>query len=105
MRSFALAIIAATLAIVQAGVVEKRAVTLPPANGKFDYQLGGAYTPPSGTVTVVRDRTASIAPGLYNICYINGFQTQPGSEADWWKSKRLLTILRSSTDPSRSQPR
>ncbi|KAH6906504.1 glycoside hydrolase family 114 protein [Coprinopsis sp. MPI-PUGE-AT-0042] len=96
MRSFAFAIIAATLAVVQAGVVEKRAVTLPPANGKFDYQLGGAYTPPSGTVTVVRDRTASIATGLYNICYINGFQTQPGSEATWWKTNHDTLLLRKS---------
>lgn len=25
-----------------------------------------------------RDRAASPVPGLYNICYVNGFQTQPG---------------------------
>ena len=95
MRSFAFAILAATLVAVQAGVIEKRAVTLPPTNGKFDYQLGGAYTPPSGTVTVVRDRTAPIAAGLYNICYVNAFQTQPG-ETNWWKANHDNLLLRRS---------
>jgi len=55
-------------------------VALPPAGG-FDYQLGGAYEPPAGTAIVARDSTDSPAPGLYNICYLNGFQSQPG-EAD-----------------------
>src|ERR1043165_73522 len=32
-------------------------VTLPPVNGKVDYQLGGAYTPPTGVTIVSRDRT------------------------------------------------
>ncbi len=31
-----------------------------------------------GTTVVVRDSTAAPARGLYNICYVNGFQTQPG---------------------------
>ncbi|KAF6741317.1 glycoside hydrolase family 114 protein [Ephemerocybe angulata] len=86
-----------TIATVQAGVtLEKRAVTLFTPNGKFDYQLGGAYTPPSGTVTVVRDRTASVAPNLYNICYINAFQTQP-NENDFWKTNHDEVLLRNST--------
>ena len=53
-----------------------------------DYQLGGAYAPPAGVTIVVRDSTAKPAPGLFNICYINGFQTQPGS--DWQKALLLL---------------
>jgi hypothetical protein len=32
---------------------------------------------------VVRDATAEPATGAYNVCYVNGFQTQPG-EADRW---------------------
>jgi hypothetical protein len=32
---------------------------------------------------VSRDRNDSPAPGLYNICYLNGFQTQPGEEGSW----------------------
>ena len=49
-----------------------------PSDAMADYQLGGAYDPPAGTNVVVRDSTATPARGLYNICYVNGFQTQPG---------------------------
>lgn len=59
------------------------AVRLPPENAAFDYQLGGAYAPPAGVTVVSRDRTASPAAGLYNICYLNGFQVQPGEEGSW----------------------
>jgi hypothetical protein len=56
---------------------------LPPTGVGLDYQLGGAYAPPAGTGIVSRDRTAAPASGLYNICYVNGFQTQPGEESFW----------------------
>ncbi len=59
------------------------ASALPPANGKLDYQLGGAYPPPDGVTIVSRDRTAAPARGVYTICYINGFQIQPGDAALW----------------------
>ncbi|PIB08440.1 hypothetical protein B1C81_15260 [Streptomyces sp. HG99] len=59
------------------------AVELPPLHADFDYQIGGAYPPPSGVRIVARDRTASPAPGLYNICYVNAFQAQPGAEESW----------------------
>lgn len=55
----------------------KAAIRLPPAAAGFDYQLGGPYSPPKGVRIVERDRTARPAAGLYNICYVNGFQTQP----------------------------
>jgi Glycoside-hydrolase family GH114 len=58
-------------------------LTLPPANAQFDYQIGSAYTPPSGVQVVSRDRGASPAAGIYNICYINGFQAQPDELASW----------------------
>lgn len=54
-----------------------------PENTRFDYQLGGAYVPPSGTAVVVRDRGEKPEPGLYSVCYINAFQTQPGEQARW----------------------
>ncbi|GAA1050363.1 endo alpha-1,4 polygalactosaminidase [Arthrobacter russicus] len=55
---------------------------LPPAAAKFDYQLGGAYDPPNGVTVVARDRLAPPSGAGYDICYINGFQTQPAdSEA------------------------
>lgn len=59
------------------------AVTLPPAHAGFDYQIGGPYTPPAGVSVVSRDHTATPAAGLYNICYINAFQVQPGAEGEW----------------------
>ncbi|MCP2264571.1 endo alpha-1,4 polygalactosaminidase [Promicromonospora thailandica] len=58
-------------------------VTLPPTSGRFDYQLGAAYDLAGGLDVVARDATAQPAAGAYNICYVNGFQTQPG-EADLW---------------------
>ncbi|MET7904216.1 endo alpha-1,4 polygalactosaminidase [Streptomyces sp. NPDC005355] len=64
-------------------------VALPPVHGGFDYQLGGAYTPPKGVDIVSRDRTASPADGLYAICYVNAFQVQPG-ERDIWPEGLLL---------------
>lgn len=59
------------------------AVTLPPAHARFDYQIGGAYTPPAGVTVVSRDHGATPAAGLYNICYVNAFQAQPGAESEW----------------------
>jgi hypothetical protein len=49
-----------------------------PAGAIPDYQLGGAYDPPPGVTVVTRDSTQPVAAGMYSICYINGFQTQPG---------------------------
>lgn len=62
---------------------EKNEVTLPPVNSPFDYQIGGAYSPPAGVRIVSRDRNDQPAKNLYNICYINGFQVQPGEENLW----------------------
>lgn len=62
---------------------------LPPTDGVLDYQLGGAYdevdagSGPVAPDVVVRDATAEPLPGAYSVCYVNGFQTQPG-EADRW---------------------
>ncbi|CAL9591586.1 hypothetical protein SUDANB145_05236 [Streptomyces sp. enrichment culture] len=58
-------------------------VTLPPAGAGFDYQIGGAYTPPAGVEVVTRDHEDAPADGLYNICYVNAFQTQPGATDEW----------------------
>lgn len=65
------------------------AVTLPPEDAAPDYQLGEAYPPEPQVGIVVRDRTAAPAEGLYSICYVNGFQTQPG-ELDAWPGELLL---------------
>lgn len=58
-------------------------ITLPPVGGGLDYQLGGAYDPPAGVDIVVRDSTAPAADGIYSVCYVNGFQTQPAESAGW----------------------
>ena len=68
------------------------AVTLPPTSGVFDYQLGAAYELDGGLDVVVRDATAEPAADAYNICYVNGFQTQPG-EADFWVDENEDLLL------------
>jgi hypothetical protein len=72
---------------------------LPPAGAALDYQLGGAYNPPSGVKIVSRDRTAKPAAGLYNICYVNGFQAQPGEENFWMSDHPELVLRDSSGQP------
>lgn len=67
--------------------------TLPPGNADFDYQIGGPYSPPQGVSVVSRDRSAEPAPGLYNLCYVNGFQTQPG-ESNFWLTQHPDLLLR-----------
>jgi hypothetical protein len=74
-------------------------VRLPTANVSIDYQLGGAYDPPSGVTWVSRDRNAPIAPGLYNVCYVNGFQIQPDEEAFWTGDHPDLILRDASGDP------
>jgi hypothetical protein len=66
---------------------------LPPAGAGFDYQLGGAYEPPTGAAVIARDSTAAAEPGSYNICYVNGFQTQPG-EGEQWLAEHPDLVLR-----------
>ena len=64
-------------------------IALPPSGAVPDYQLGGAYDPSPEVGIVGRDRGAEPAPGVYSICYVNGFQTQPG-ELDAWPRELLL---------------
>jgi len=69
------------------------AVTLPPVNAQFDYQIGQAYTPPAGVKVVSRDREAAPVTGIYNICYVNAFQVQP-QEVEWWQKNHDDLLLR-----------
>ncbi len=71
------------VAVVFLSAAPAMAFDLPPAGGGYDSQLGGAYDPPWGVTIVSRDRTDPPAMGLYNICYINAFQTQPGDTEEW----------------------
>ncbi|WP_026119233.1 endo alpha-1,4 polygalactosaminidase [Nocardiopsis ganjiahuensis] len=61
--------------------------------GGFDYQLGASYPPPEGVTTVVRDSSAEPEPGTYSVCYVNGFQTQPG-ELERWLDEAPGLLLR-----------
>ncbi|WP_375480956.1 endo alpha-1,4 polygalactosaminidase [uncultured Jatrophihabitans sp.] len=83
---------------VDAATVSGRAtahrVRLPPAGGVFDYQLGGAYPPRADVRIVDRDRTATPARGVYSVCYVNAFQTQP-EENGWWRAHHRSLLLRS----------
>lgn len=54
-----------------------------PTSGAVDYQLGGGYEPADAVTVVARDRTDEPLAGVYSICYVNGFQTQPGELGDW----------------------
>lgn len=69
-------------------------VPTPPVAGVADYQLGGAYHPAANVQIVTRDRTDQPAKGVYSICYVNAFQTQP-DELSWWKSHHPALLLRS----------
>ncbi len=68
-------------------------------NGAVDYQLGGAYPPAANVRIVSRDRKAPAAPGLYNICYVNGFQIQPDEETFWETQHPNLILRDASGDP------
>jgi hypothetical protein len=61
-----------------------------PSGTDVDYQLGGAVPAPEHVGIIVRDREEPPQEGRYNICYVNGFQTQPHEKAFWRKRPQLL---------------
>lgn len=63
-----------------------------PAGVDVDYQLGGPVAPAQRVGIVVRDRSVAPAPGpdRYNVCYVNGFQTQPDERRFWQARPGLL---------------
>ena len=85
------AILVATMLLAQP-LAASAGTKLPPPNGVFAYQLGGAYTPATNVAIVARDRTDSPAAGKYNICYVNAFQTQPGDSASFAKKYPNLLV-------------
>jgi hypothetical protein len=79
------------------------AITLPAAHARFDYQISEPYTPLGDVGIVDRDWSASPVAGLYNVCYVNAFQTQPdGPRPDatspytsaWWKANHDDLLLK-----------
>ena len=53
------------------------AFTPPPADARFDYQIGAPYPPPAGVRVVVRDWSERPPGHGYAVCYVNAFQSQP----------------------------
>jgi hypothetical protein len=67
--------------------------TLPPTGTDWDYQLGGDRPVPDHVGIVERDRRSSPVAGRYNVCYVNGFQTQP-DEKSFWRDHWSLVLKR-----------
>jgi hypothetical protein len=67
-----------------------QSVNLPPSGTDWDYQLGGARPVPDQVGIVERDRRAPPVAGKYNICYVNGFQTQADEKAFWHRHWGLV---------------
>lgn len=78
-------------------------LTLPPVAAGVDYQLGEPYPPPEGVSVVVRDSTARPAEGLYNLCYVNAFQSQP-AETAWWSEVHPEAVLHGADGAPVSDP-
>jgi hypothetical protein len=66
------------------------AIPLPPIGTDWDYQLGGARPVPAHVGIVERDRRAAPVAGKYNICYVNGFQTQVDEKKFWHRHWSLV---------------
>ncbi|GAA1984227.1 endo alpha-1,4 polygalactosaminidase [Microbacterium pumilum] len=99
---------AAVLLLPNTTLAPEPGVALPPADGPFSYQLGGAYQPEPGVQVLSRDRLAPPAAGLYNICYVNLLQTQPDEPGQssthppygttqWWRNNHPGLLLKDST--------
>jgi len=103
-RRFCVAGVLVALALTgcAAGPSPASAPVPPPVGGGLDYQLGGAYAPPAGVDIVVRDSTDEPAAGLYSVCYLNGFQTQPADSARLLKDSPEL-ILTAGGGPVRDE--
>jgi len=71
-------------------------VSLPPP-GHWDYQIGGAATYTPAPVAVSRDNADQPYPGVYSICYVNAFQSQPGDTS--LKASWLVVNGRNVEDP------
>ncbi len=83
-------VVVTTVATMLALAPASSAVELPPAPARFDYQLGGARAVPDFVKIVARDRLDQPLLGKYNICYVNGFQTQPDAQRFWRQHWRLV---------------
>ncbi|MFC7327343.1 endo alpha-1,4 polygalactosaminidase [Marinactinospora rubrisoli] len=70
-----------------------------PADPVWDYQIGGGYPPADDVQVVLRDREDDPQPGLYNVCYVNGFQAQEHENAWWVENHRDLLLWDGNGEP------
>jgi hypothetical protein len=78
------------LLLVPLGAAPASARQALPVGTDVDYQLGGARSVPANVGIVVRDRKARPVSGRYNVCYVNGFQTQTEERRFWNKHPSLI---------------
>jgi hypothetical protein len=71
---------------------------LPPTGTDWDYQLGGSRPVPKHVGIVERDRHARPVHGKYNICYVNGFQTQV-EQRRFWRRHHWSLVLKDHGKP------
>jgi hypothetical protein len=83
-----LTVLTALLAPAYAGA----SIQLPPTGTDWDYQLGGARPVPAHVGIVERDRLAKPVSGKYNVCYVNGFQTQVEQKRFWRRHHWSLVL-------------
>ena len=89
-RLRALVVLLCSVLLLGSGAVAASAREPLPSGTDVDYQLGGAAVRPGTVGIIARDRTAAPAAGRYNICYVNGFQSQPNEKKFWLKRQSLL---------------
>lgn len=89
-----IAVLAAPLTPAHAG----KPIRLPPTGTDWDYQLGGARPAPRHVGIVERDRNAASVEGKYNVCYVNGFQTQ-AEQKRFWRRQHWSLWLRDHGQP------
>jgi hypothetical protein len=94
MRRVAVLVFAVVLGVMSPAVADYDPL---PLGTDFDYQLGGVADVPDNVGIVARDRKAQPLGDLYNICYVNGYQSQP-DERGFWR-KRMNLVLRRDGKP------
>ena len=85
-----MSVVMTVMGVIGTGTASAADPTLPTPNVDFDYQLGGDAAVPAQVGIVVRDRTSEPLPGVYNVCYVNGFQTQPNQKRFWRRHWKLV---------------
>ncbi|MDX6359444.1 MAG: hypothetical protein QOH37_2498 [Nocardioidaceae bacterium] len=90
MRAVLLSLLLVLMAVPAVPATAGTTITLPPTGTDWDYQLGGSRPVPASVGIVERDRRASPNAGTYDICYVNGFQTQADEKAFWHRHWSLV---------------